>query len=677
MENTKNVKMILTGIILGMLFWVFDSIVDAYVFNSGDLARQLFRPTPLEIWIRLFVSGIILIFIFMFIQRKRAEEAFQQSEEKYRMLIENIQDGIFIIQDAKLQYVNEAFARTAGYTSNEIIGRDFREFVAPEDLEMVADRYYRRQAGENVPSEYEFRVMRKDGTRVVVDMIAGLITYRGRVASIGILKDITGRKQIEEKLREGERFLESIFASIQDGIGVIDKDMNIIRVNPTAEKWYPHAVPFAGKKCYEAYHGRSERCEFCPAWRTLETGEAAYEVVPKHGSGGKEIGWLEIYSFPMIDTTTGQMTGVIEYVRDITGRKRAEEALKLFSEAVENAPDGVQITDTDGHIIYSNRAVEEIYGFSPEEFKGKHVNEMNVDPEFASKVILPCIKETGRWVGELMVKHKSGRGFPVSLTASLVKNSKGEPIAMVGIIKDITERKLAEEAIRNYARKLEESNCMKELFTDIMHHDLLNPLSISRGYVELLKEKETSPKKIADLEIIGKNLTKGMELIESATMLSKLESLERIEFEELDLKGVIEKAIENLGSLAEKSGMKIENNVTQSIPVRANKIIEEVFNNFISNAVKYAAEGKRIAVESEENKDSWRIKVIDFGEGVRDPDKAAIFERFQRMEKKGVKGSGLGLAIAKRIVELHNGRIWVEDNPAGGAVFVADIPKST
>jgi PAS domain S-box-containing protein len=677
MEDSKNVKMILTGVMLGVLFWFLDSIIDAYVFNSGDIARQIFHPTPLELWIRLFVSGIILIFIFMFIQRRRAEEALQQSEKKYRMLIENIQDGVFIIQDAKLQYVNEAFARTAGYTSNEIIGKDFREFVAPEDLEMVADRYYRRQAGENVPSEYEFRVMRKDGTRVVVDMNAGLITYRGRVASIGILKDITGRKQIEEKLREGERFLESIFASIQDGIGILDKEMNIIRTNPTAEKWYPHAVPFAGKKCYEAYHGRSERCEFCPAWRTLETGKSAYEVVPKHGSGGKEVGWLEIYSFPMIDTTTGQMKGVIEYVRDITGRKRAEEALKLFSEAVENAPDGVQITDTDGHIIYSNKAVEEIYGFSPEEFKGKHVNEMNVDPEFASKVILPRIKETGRWVGELMVKHKNGRGFPISLNASLVKNSKGEPIAMVGIIRDITERKLAEEAITKYSKELEESNRMKELFTDIMHHDLLNPLSISRSYVELLSEKETSPSKIADLEIIGKNLTKGMELIESATMLSKLESLERIEFEELDLKNVIKKVIENFGSLAEKSDMKIENNVTQSMPVRANKIIEVVFNNFISNAVKYAIEGKRIVVEGEENEDSWRIKVTDFGEGIRDSDKAAIFERFQRMEKKGVKGSGLGLAIAKRIVELHNDRIWVEDNPEGGTIFVAEIPKST
>ncbi len=484
------------------------------------------------------------------------------------------------------------------------------------------------------------------------------------------------RMRVEDALREGERFLADIFASIQDGIGIIDKDMNIIRVNPTAERWYLHAVPFAGKKCYEAYHGRNKPCEVCPALKTLETGESAYEVVPKHGHDGKEVGWLEIYSFPLMDTTTGQMRGVIEYVRDITDRKRAEGALKLFSEAVENAPDGVQITDMEGHIIYSNKSVEEIYGFSPEELKGKHVNEMNSDPEFASKMILPAIKETGRWFGELMVRHKNGKIFPILLTTSIVKNGKGEPIAMVGIIHDITKRKQAEEEIRKYAGKLEESNRMKELFTDIMHHDLLNPLNISKGFVELLREEESAPGKIARMEIIERNLTKCMELIESATMLSKLESLERIEFEDMDLKNVIEKAIENLSSVADRSGMKIENNIVQSMPARANKIIEEVFANIISNAIKYAPEGKRIVLDGVDGDRSWKVRVVDFGEGIPAAFKTAIFERFQWMEKKGVKGSGLGLAIARKILEFHKGRIWVEDNPEGGAIFIVEIPKS-
>ncbi len=144
------------------------------------------------------------------------------------------------------------------------------------------------------------------------------------------------------------------------------------------------------------------------------------------------------------------------FLRDINGRKkRIEGSLKLFSEALEEAPNGVQIADLDGYIIYSNKAVEEIYGFSPSEYKGKHVNEMNVDPEFASSVILPSIKETGRWAGELMVKHKDGHAFPIWLTISLVKDSKGEPIASVGIISDITERKQMEEKLRRAHDELE------------------------------------------------------------------------------------------------------------------------------------------------------------------------------------------------------------------------------
>lgn len=257
---------------------------------------------------------------------RRAEEELKRSEDKYRMLVDNIHDGVFIIQDAKMQFVNEALAGMSGYTVEEVIGKSFHELVAPEDREMVAERYHRRQAGEELPEEYEFNLLHKDGkTRILADMKVKIISYRGRVASMGTLMDITERKRAEKELREGERFLENIFASIQDGIGIIDKDMNIIRVNPITESWYPHAFPFAGKKCYEAFHGRNVRCKVCPASRTLETGESAYDVVQKHGPGGKDAGWLEIYSFPMIDTATGEMKGVIEYVRDISERKQIEK----------------------------------------------------------------------------------------------------------------------------------------------------------------------------------------------------------------------------------------------------------------------------------------------------------------------------------------------------------------
>lgn len=640
--------------------------------------------------------------------------------------------------------------------------------------------------------------------------------------------------KLDKLPEESERFLESVFASIQDGIGVLDTDMNIVRVNQTARNWYPHTSAFIGKKCYEAYHGRSERCEVCPAWRTLRTGRSAYNIVVKHGHSGEEVGWLEIYSYPRIDAATGQMNGVIEYVRDITERRKAEERLRLFSEAVEEAPDGVQIADLNGYITYSNKAVEEILGVPTGELCGKHVNEMNVEPEFASRVILPLLKENGRWVGELMVRHKDGHAFPIWLNTSIVKDREGKPISMIGIIRDmterreiekaleeseerfrslfenspislweedcsgikkyiddlrnkgiedfwtyfqlhpeevefcakmvrvinvnnatislfrarnkeellkglnrifsehsydvfreeliaisegrtvfegedfvktmtgeelqiymkwsvapgyegtyarrqvsvidITERKRIEEEILKYTKKLEDSNRMKELFMDIMHHDLMNPLATARGFTELLKEDNSN--NTASIKTIEKNLEKAIDLIESATKFSRFEGLERIDFTDMDLKEVIDGVIENLRPMAEKAGMQIENKITESMPVKANKIIEEVFSNLISNAIKYASDGKMMIVKGEDRDPFWNIIIIDFGEGLKNEDKAVIFDRFCRLEKKGVKGSGLGLAIAKKIIELHRGGIGVEDNPQGGAVFIVEIPKS-
>ena len=628
--------------------------------------------------------------------------------------------------------------------------------------------------------------------------------------------------------------MESIFASIQDGISVIDKNMKIIFVNQTAHKWYHETSSFIGKKCFEAFYGRGGPCESCPALRTLKTGESAYDIVPKHEKEGNIVGWIEINSFPWIDTSTGEMKGVIEHVRDITDRKKTEERYKLFSEAVEEAPDGVQIVDLNGFITYSNRAVEEIYGISQEEFLGKHVNDMNMDPEFAERVILPSIMETGHWVGELMVKHKGGYAFPIWLNTSMVKDSEGKPIAMVGIIRDmterrrfekalkdseelyrslfedspislweedssqvkkyvdnlrnkgvkdlrtyfeshpeevelcakmvkvvnvnkaslsifkaqskeellkgihkiftehsfdvfreelvaiadgitwfegedfvrtltgdvlnifmkwsvapgyektysrrivsiidITERKRIEESIKRYNRKLEESNRMKELFIDIMHHDLMNPIATASGFTELLKDDKDS--NMMYIETIEKNLLKAIDLIECATRFSRIDSLDRIEFSDLDLTEVINEVIDNLRPSAQRAGMEIENTISGSMPVKANRIIEEVFSNLISNAIKYAQNGKRIIVKAEDRDPFWNVMIIDFGEGLRQIDKTVIFDRFCRLDKKGVKGSGLGLAIAKKIVELHKGGIGVEDNPKGGAVFIVEIPKS-
>jgi signal transduction histidine kinase len=104
-------------------------------------------------------------------------------------------------------------------------------------------------------------------------------------------------------------------------------------------------------------------------------------------------------------------------------------------------------------------------------------------------------------------------------------------------------------------------------------------------------------------------------------------------------------------------------------------MLEDLFSNLVSNALKYASEGKMIEIGIRDTDDSWTVHVKDWGKGIEDEYKEKIFTRFKRLDKGGVKGSGLGLAIAQRIVDLHQGDIWVEDNPEGGSVFFVRLPK--
>jgi PAS domain S-box-containing protein len=146
----------------------------------------------------------------------------------------------------------------------------------------------------------------------------------GRIVRLEIASDITERKTMEETLRERKEFLKNIFNSIQDAIGILDRDMTITQVNKTMEQWYAHAMPLVGKKCYEAYHNMKKPCTVCPVRETLKTGKTASEIVPKTGPDGKDTGWMSLYSFPMFDPDTKELKGVIEYARDITELRKME-----------------------------------------------------------------------------------------------------------------------------------------------------------------------------------------------------------------------------------------------------------------------------------------------------------------------------------------------------------------
>jgi PAS domain S-box-containing protein len=272
-----------------------------------------------------------LVFVRDITARKRAEEALREHLSFLQTLIDTIPSPIFY-KNVEGIYLgcNKVLTDFLGLPKEEIIGKSVYD-VYSKDL---ANKYSKmdaalfRQPGVQI---YDFSMDRADGARRDINFHkATYSTADGTLAGlVGVMIDITERKQAEESLRDNEQFLTDIFNSIQDGMIILNPDFTIIRVNPVLEK-FPFVQPMVGRKCYEILHNRSEPCEDCSARQVIQTGQPAEKILTFKADDGSTI-FVEIHAFPLLNRTTGQVDQVIEFARNITGRKRAEEERLRFS----------------------------------------------------------------------------------------------------------------------------------------------------------------------------------------------------------------------------------------------------------------------------------------------------------------------------------------------------------
>ena len=224
-------------------------------------------------------------------------------------------------------------------------------------------------------------------------------------------------------------------------------------------------------------------------------------------------------------------------------------------------------------------------------------------------------------------------------------------------------------------RELEVSNKMKDLFADILGHDLTNPAWMIKKTADLMfDDPDTDTKE--HLETIVRNANKQLEIIGNASKLSKLESIKEMEKESMDLRWVINNVVENTKPLFKEAAMRVDNRALESMEIIASPMIEDIFFNLMSNTTKYAADGKKVIIETYMEGESYKVAIKEFGPGIPDQYKKYIFTRFKSLEKGGTKGTGLGLAIVQRIVALHMGKVWIDDNTPSGSVFYVKLPKS-
>jgi PAS domain S-box-containing protein len=418
---------------------------------------------------------------------------------------------------------------------------------------------------------------------------------------------------------------------------------------------------------------------------TLNEGSTRFESKMKHMDDS--VIDVEISS-SVLDKENNIMLSI---VRDITERKKYELELENYRKHLEelvdqrtselqtanswvsalydNAPIGIGVLNKDLELIDINKGMNELTGISRENIVGKSLfsictegSSKYLDKDLGAGILEKQFSTELHWVCNKKHICIQFNSQPLGL--------KDSPQKVIFTAQDITRRKQAEIALKDYADQLEKSNEMKDLFTDIMRHDLLNPANIVKGFTDILIKKEKEEKKIHFLSKIRDSTERLIDMIENTAYLSKLESTETLELQKMDLGQILTSCISEMSPLAENENMDIIYDLQQPYPLQANPIIKEVFINLLSNAIKYSPSESSIHVGVQENDDSFKVMITDRGSGIADDDKPYIFNRFSRVQKGSIKGTGLGLAIVKRIVDLHGGSVGVEDNPEGqGSVF--------
>ncbi len=512
--------------------------------------------------------------------------------------------------------------------------------------------------------------------------------------------------------------LKRTFDSVQDLIVVIDRELKIVTSN-----WKGCDSIAASEKqghpyCYNCLMKRSKPCEPCYILEVFSTGNCRQVEMVDPLDGKTKL----IELSPIFDEDHS-VSMVVRHSKDISERKSVEKILKmrekqqaavaklgqkgligldldlLMKEATELVSETLDVEycrimkqEKDGNqtMLASVGWEEEKESFEKDANQDifcytLYSNDSTVTGSNDKKENINAfslLKDHGLVSGmDVLIGSRDNPFGAMNVHTTQQRLFTEDDIHFVqsiaNVLAESISRKESEENLKHYAQELEKTTEMKVLFTDILTHDLLNPANVIRGFTEELMILEDDKEKIPLLEKIHKNNERLIAMMESASKFIKLESVEDIKFDKRDIVPLVQRAVREYEHEARKKGVVLELRPTCECNTIVSPLIEEVFSNLISNAIKFSPAHEKVIVSITDYGGDCRIQVTDFGPGISSKDKSMIFERFRQADKGSVKGSGLGLAIVKRIMDLHNGKVGIDDNPLGrGSIFWVSVKKA-
>ncbi len=640
--------------------------------------------------------------------RKQTEAALIESEAKFRRLVEGANDLIWSTDtNGIFDYLSPQFQTLFGFDPNDWIGKPFIDLVHPEDHDWIVSEYVRTvPSGEKV-KKAEFRHLHQDGHYVWVSVNTTPIINADSIiiGNQGILTDISERKKAEQELLENQRLIQQIADCSPNVLYLYDlqEQRNIyinreilatlgysaIEVQEIGAAWLPTVIhPDDLLPTLEHF----ERLKLADDNEIF-----SHEYRLRHANGQ----WRYFYSRDLVFSrdTQGQVKLIIGTAQDITDRKLAEAALRASEQrwqfALESAGDGVWDWNIQENQLFFSRQWKAMLGYADEEIENRFESWENlVHPDDLSQChedINKCLnQETLFYENEHQLRCKDGSYKWILARGKVIEwSADGHALRMMGTHTDLSDRKLAEAQLQQKNIELqqlvqlrEEALTLREDMSNMIVHDLRNPLSAMLLSAEIIQKYGDRPdKKTILIKKAEQILTSGNRLkamIDSLLLMAKLES-GKILFNPVptDLHELGTAIVSDFELTAQSQRIELKGelpNPGNSIIIDA-VILRRVIENLISNALKFSPPNSQVRLQIEYLPENHlRVKVTDNGPGVS-PDQAEdIFKKFEiGTVKQNVSQIGLGLAFCKMAVEAQGGTLAIAPNQPQGSIFTLEI----
>jgi len=665
------------------------------VKKNGEILRVLEEVTSINYGGKRATVGS-----FMDITaRKELEEAIKYSEKRYRTILNEMQDGYFEVDlGGYVIFANNAVCRDLGYSMEELIGMSYKNFTTEDDIESVF-RAFNEVYRTGVSNKgFYSKSHRKDGGQGFYETSVSLLrNNKGEIVGFRCVgRDITERKQAEEKLRQSKERYRALFDSSVTGTLVVDAEtMKVMVGNQAAVKIFGFSSAEEGAKVNLldfVLPEEKERVFKLIKKQLFEQDSRQAFDLPAVTKDGQKI-WINATGARIM--REGKLAGLISFT-DITERKKVEEALTQSEEKyrtiLDEIGDAYFEVDVKGNFTFVNDQMTQHLQYSKEELLGMNYRTFTVPEEI--KNVYEAYNRVYR-TGEpsLSFSHKvirkDGTRRISNVSISPLRNVTGELYGFRGISRDITAQKRLEEEreallqdIKRINRKLEEANKELQDFVYIASHDLREPLRKISSFGTLLQDSlkgKLNEDQQENFEFMIDGARRMQDMIDALLTYSRLTTKAK-PLEWVDLNKVIEdlKKLELATMLDETRGTI---HVPEPLPsVQADPSqMHQLFQNLIGNGLKFHKDEmlpeiiiRGYGVEN----NMIRIEVEDNGIGIDEKYHSQLFTMFKRLHsREQYEGTGIGLASCKKIVERHGGDIGIKSTLGKGSIFWFTLPR--